>query len=60
MRVNDTLTIPPGIDATLHDKAEELEREQRRLKARMVREGRVVLEQHGRWPRTRPWWSRAT
>ena len=60
MRVNDTITIPPGMDATLHEKAEELERQQRYCRAWMVRNGWVLLDEIGRLPRTRPWWSRAS
>ena len=53
MKTQDTITIPPGIDATLHEKAEELEREQRYRRAWMVRNGWVLHDKIGRHPRTR-------
>ena len=56
MKTNDTITIPPNIDATLHEKAEVLEREQRYCRAWMVRKGWVLLDQLGRLPRTRRKW----
>ena len=53
MKTCDTITIPPNIDVTLHEKAEELEREQRYRRAWMVRNGWVLLDTLGRLPRTR-------
>jgi hypothetical protein len=45
--------IPPHIPTTIHERAESLEAKIRYTKAKMVREGWVLVHEIGRWPRTR-------
>jgi hypothetical protein len=45
--------IPPHIPTTIHERAEALEAKIRYTKAKMVREGWVLVHEIGRWPRTR-------
>jgi len=47
------VSIPPHVPTTIKERADDLNAKIRYTRAKMLREGWVMLPEIGRWPRTR-------